>query len=150
MSFADTKSAREILSALRANPNVNHAGIYDKDGRVFAAFSRDATQSDFSPPPVQTGAITIARNNMVLFQPMTLKGEFIGTIFIEANLKDLDELHALRLSGTAVSDAGLAHLVNLKSLRTLIVGGSRITKQGLAALTAQLPKLTGIRTTKEL
>ncbi len=36
LSFADAKSAREILAALRAKPNVTHACIYDKDGRIFA------------------------------------------------------------------------------------------------------------------
>jgi PAS domain S-box-containing protein len=91
LSFADAKSAREILSALRAKPNVDHACIYDKDGRVFTTYSRDAAQSDFSPPPVQTGASTIVRNNVVLFQPITLNGESIGTIFIEADLRDLNE-----------------------------------------------------------
>jgi PAS domain S-box-containing protein len=91
LSFADSKSAKEILAALRAKPTVDHACIYDKDGRVFATYSRDAAQTDFSPPPAQTSAITIARNNVVLFQPMTLNGEFIGTILIEANLKDLNE-----------------------------------------------------------
>src|SRR6202035_4112484 len=51
LSFADAKSAREILSALRAKPNVDHACIYDTHGKVFATYSRDAAQNDFSPPP---------------------------------------------------------------------------------------------------
>src|ERR1700719_538833 len=38
LSFTDSKSAKEILTALRAKPNVNHACIYDKDGRVFATY----------------------------------------------------------------------------------------------------------------
>src|ERR1700676_5532787 len=50
LSFGDAKSAREVLSALQAKQNVIHACIYDKDGRVFAKYSRDATRSDFSPP----------------------------------------------------------------------------------------------------
>ena len=91
LSFTDTKSAREILAALRANPNVNHACIYDKDGRVFATYDRDAAHIDFIPPPVQNQRSKIVRNNMVLFQPIALNGESIGMIFIEADLKDLRE-----------------------------------------------------------
>src|ERR1700676_3947761 len=34
LSFGDAKSAREILAALQAKPNVINACIYDKDGRV--------------------------------------------------------------------------------------------------------------------
>src|SRR5580704_9484332 len=91
LSFADSKSAKEILTALRAKPSVNHACIYDKAGRVFATYNRDAAQSDFSPPPVQNQASTTVRNKMVLFQPIILNGESIGTIFIEADLRDLNE-----------------------------------------------------------
>src|SRR6202049_1542149 len=43
LSFGDAKSAREILAALQAKQNVINACIYDKDGRVFAIYSRDAT-----------------------------------------------------------------------------------------------------------
>jgi two-component system, sensor histidine kinase and response regulator len=90
LSFADVKSAREILAALRAKQNVVNACIYDKDGNVFAKYSRDATGDDFSPPPAQPQVTTIiGRNNMVLFRPITLNGESIGTIFIEADLADL-------------------------------------------------------------
>src|SRR6202142_1824540 len=91
LSFGDAKSAREILAALRAKPNVINACIYDKDGRVLATYGRDAAHSDFSPPPAQVQAILIDRHNMVLFQPVTLHDEFIGTIFIEADLTDLSE-----------------------------------------------------------
>src|ERR1700726_1881353 len=83
LSFGDAKSAREILSALRAKPNVINACIYDKDGRVFAIYSRGAAQSDFSPPPAQLKETAIIRHNMILFQPVTMNGESIGTIFIE-------------------------------------------------------------------
>jgi len=90
MTFGDPQSATEILTALQAKQNVINACIYDKDGRVFATYSRDAAHSEFSPPPAQTQAAVIVNRNMVLFQPITLKGELIGTIFIEADLTDLN------------------------------------------------------------
>src|SRR6202162_3565160 len=74
LSFGDAKSAREILSALQAKPNVNNALIYNEDGRVFASYSRDAARSDFIPPPAQAQATAIIKQNMVLFQPITLNG----------------------------------------------------------------------------
>ncbi len=51
-----------------------------------------ATQckGNFSPPAVQAEATTIDQNKVVIFQSITLKGESIGTILIEA---DLSELH---------------------------------------------------------
>jgi PAS domain S-box-containing protein len=90
LSFSDARSAREILSALQAKPNVTHASIYDKDGKVFASYSRNSTDNDFSPPPAQGMSTAIVGENMVIFQPITLNGKSIGTIFIEADLLDLD------------------------------------------------------------
>jgi len=91
LSFGDSKSAGEILSALEAQQNVTRACIYDKHGRVFANYNRDATWSDFSCPPVQNQAAAIIGQSMTLFQPIILNGESIGTIFIEADLTDLGE-----------------------------------------------------------
>jgi hypothetical protein len=90
LSFGDAKSAGEVLSALQAKQNVTNACIYNKDGKVFASYSRDAAHKDFSPPPVQIQSTAIIGKNMVLFQPITLNGKSIGTIFIEADLLDLD------------------------------------------------------------
>jgi PAS domain-containing protein len=91
LSFGDAKSAREILAALRAKPNVINACIYGTDGRVLATYRRDAAHSVFYPPPAQAQATSIVGHNMVLFQPVTLHDESIGTIFIEADLTDLNE-----------------------------------------------------------
>src|ERR1700688_174260 len=45
LSFGDAKSAGEILSALQAKQNVTNACIYNKNGRVFATYNRDAAHS---------------------------------------------------------------------------------------------------------
>ena len=74
LSFGDAQSAGEILSALQAKQNVTNACIYDKDGKVFASYSRDAAHGDFSPPPAQAQSTAIVGDNMVLFQPITLNG----------------------------------------------------------------------------
>lgn len=91
LSFGDAKSATEVLAALQAKQNVINACIYKKDGRVFAVYNRDAAHSHFSPPPAQATATVIVEHSLVLFQPITLNGRSIGTIFIEADLKDLSE-----------------------------------------------------------
>src|SRR3984957_15898007 len=91
LSFGDAKMAREVLSALQAKQNVTRACIYDKDGMVFAKYNRDAASGDFPPPALQTQATAIVGQNMVVFQPIALNGEPIGTIYIEADLTDLGE-----------------------------------------------------------
>ncbi|MGD0965532.1 MAG: response regulator [Candidatus Acidiferrales bacterium] len=120
LSFGDVKSAREVLSALQAKQNVIHACIYDKDGRVFAKYSRNATPGDFSPPPAQTQQAAIVGRNIVLFQPITLKGESIGTIFIEADLTDLSERTTRFME--------IAFLVSLACLGIAFVLSSRLQR----------------------
>jgi len=120
LSFGDAKSAREVLSALRAQQDVIHACVYDKDGGVFAKYSRDVAQNDFSPPVALTQAARIVGHNMVLIQPIMLNGESIGTIFIEANLTDLGEQTTRFLE--------IAFLVSLGSLAVAFVLSSRLQR----------------------
>jgi PAS domain S-box-containing protein len=91
LTFHDPGSAREILSALQAKQHVINACIYDSAGKVFAKYSRDATPVEFSPPPAQGEGSTVVAGHMVLFQNIVLNGKSIGTIYIEADLKDLNE-----------------------------------------------------------
>jgi len=90
LTFGDAKSAGEILTALQAKPHVTNACIYRIDGNVFATYSRDAARVEFSPPPAQAQSTAIVGRSMDLFQSITLNGKPIGTIFIQADLLDLD------------------------------------------------------------
>jgi PAS domain S-box-containing protein len=91
LAFGDSKAAAEILTALEAKQHVTDACIYDKDGRVFAKYTRVGSSDAFSPPPVQKDGSAMVAQYMTFFQPITLNGEFIGTIFIEADLEDLHD-----------------------------------------------------------
>jgi two-component system sensor histidine kinase/response regulator len=90
LTFRDPKSAQEILRALQAKQHVNNACIYDSDGKVFAKYSRDRTLG-FSPPPAQGPGSAIVARHMVLFQDIVLNGDSIGTIYLEADLRDLND-----------------------------------------------------------
>jgi PAS domain S-box-containing protein len=91
LSFGDAQAAQEVLGALRAKQNVMNACVYDKAGKIFASYSRDASDNSLFPRSVQTQATAIAGQSMTLFQPILLNGESIGTIFIRADLADLQE-----------------------------------------------------------
>ncbi len=89
LAFDDPGSAREVLSALQAKEHVIGACIYDTGGNVFAKYSRGAT--DFgSCPPVQSSGTTVVARNMALFQNIILNRDSIGTIYLQADLRDLN------------------------------------------------------------
>jgi len=89
LTFYDSGGAKEILKALQAKQHVTNACIYDREGRVFAMYSRDAAHSDFSPPKAQPDQSAIVNQHITLFQRITLVGDPIGTIYIESDLNDL-------------------------------------------------------------
>jgi len=91
LTFGDSKSATEILSALRAKQQVVEACIYDKEGKIFVKYSRDAAKSDFWPPPPRLRTAGFVGKHLAVFEPISLNGESIGTIFIEADLADVVE-----------------------------------------------------------
>ncbi len=84
LTFHDSGSAQEILSALRAKPHIVHACIYDSGGNVFATYSRDPALAVFSPPPVQEEGNQVVAKKMVLFQNIVLNGDPIGRIRLRA------------------------------------------------------------------
>ena len=118
LSFGDATAARELLSALEAKPYVIRACIYDKDGKVFAKYSREAAPNDFTPAPAQSQETVVVGRNMVLFQPVTLNDMFIGTVFLESDLTDL--------SKQTISFVEIASLILLASLAVAFAFASRL------------------------
>jgi signal transduction histidine kinase len=90
--FNDRRAGENILGALGVNANVILACTYSKDGVVFARYRRDASVMDCPagrPPLMESN---VAAGHMQLLQSIDLKGQTLGTIFIESDLKDVDRL----------------------------------------------------------
>src|ERR1700730_11992030 len=92
LSAHDIRLAREVMNALQAKEHVVSACIYDSDGTIFAKYSRSLNRIDYPPPPpTQDDEPKIVARRMILFQEIVLNREVIGTIYIEADLADLDD-----------------------------------------------------------
>ena len=97
LTFRDADSARDILQALRAEPDVTAAVIYTSDGKPFAKYTRDAKDSSFTPPAARAESTQFEHGHLVQFRKAELAGETVGTIYLES---DLERLHS-RLRGYA-------------------------------------------------
>ena len=91
ITFSDAKSAGEILSSLSAKTHISEACIFARDGSVFAKYSRPSSNRDFATPKPLPDLTSFESDHLVLFRPIRLDGEVIGTIYLES---DLAELHA--------------------------------------------------------
>jgi PAS domain S-box-containing protein len=99
LTFRDAESARDVLRALRAEPDVTAACIYTLDGKPFAKYARDAKDSGFVPPSPQAASTQFKKGHLIQFRKILLAGEPVGILYIES---DLGRLHA-RLRGHAVA-----------------------------------------------
>src|SRR2546422_7387531 len=55
LAFANQADANEILSALKAEPHVVAAALYDKDGRLFSRYPADLPRDSLSAAPARDG-----------------------------------------------------------------------------------------------
>src|ERR1700733_15364103 len=91
LTFSDARAASEILSSLRAEPHIVEACIYATDGTVLAKYARADADAKFAPPPRRSSGIEFTAHRASLFQPISLQGEEVGTIYLQS---DMGELYA--------------------------------------------------------
>jgi two-component system, sensor histidine kinase and response regulator len=124
LTFGDTNSAREILAALRVRKHVVFACIYDKDGKVFAKYSREKANADFAAPPPQADGSSIVNRRILLFRQITLDDEPVGTIYIESDLDELkDRLNRFTTIAVFVLLASLALAFVLSAKLQRVISG---------------------------
>ncbi len=89
--FNATKDAEEILKALQADVQIEHAAVYTANGAVFAAYrGRSGRGQVPKSPPAEGHQFTT--DHLDLTRPIVLHEENIGAITIRANLDQLRTL----------------------------------------------------------
>lgn len=86
LSFNEAGSVEQALESLNAQPDIVQACVYDKNGKPFARFVRDAAKAKSPPPVTEVAASHFDGQCLNLFQPINLAGETIGTIYLQEDL----------------------------------------------------------------
>ncbi len=92
LAFKDQKSATDVLQALAAKPHILAAAIYDRNGNPFVVYQRGPSKKVYSPPPVESESSRYTADRVLVFQRITLDGEKVGTIFLEGDTIEYQEL----------------------------------------------------------
>jgi PAS domain S-box-containing protein len=111
LSFGDQKSTAEILAALSAEPSIDMAAAYTKDGVLLAKYfrgSEDWVSAPAGPPPL---GFVIGDNWFLATLPVYSEKDRVGTISLRSTLRELSRrLHlnlvvvfAIILGATGVS-----------------------------------------------
>lgn len=88
LAFDNPKDAEETLSALRAEPDIAAACLYDKDGSLFATYPARSPADRF-PARVGPAAPRFQGSFLVVFQPAMQNGVMQGTLYLKSSLAPL-------------------------------------------------------------
>ena len=91
LTFDDNEAATQLLGSLKMQPTVRSACIYDENGAVFATYSFDRESPTFPPAPRRGGYEFTRGGYLVVTQRIVVKGETIGTIYLQASLDVIRE-----------------------------------------------------------
>jgi diguanylate cyclase len=87
LSFENNKDANSILESLKTQNYVAFAGVYDKDGRLFAYYYRDdVKQKGFIPPHPLTLKLKTCDGYLVVSEPVIVDHGFVGTVVLWAQM----------------------------------------------------------------
>jgi signal transduction histidine kinase/DNA-binding response OmpR family regulator len=89
ITFHDPDSAKEVLTALKARPEIISAVIYTSDQKAFARYQRADQTIDSPPPDTQADGSFFAADRLTLFQQIKLDGIVIGTVILESDLREM-------------------------------------------------------------
>ncbi|MEJ7929951.1 ATP-binding protein [Ramlibacter sp. AN1015] len=83
LSFDDPREAGENLAALRANPKVELAALYDEEGRLFAVYRPNGGPA----PPERVPAVgereRLSWRSLVVARTVSVDGERVGTLLLQ-------------------------------------------------------------------
>jgi PAS domain S-box-containing protein len=96
----DPDNGLEILAALRGDPHIWSAALYDREGHLFAWYPTNQPASGFPAAP-KSGGLQSEGHCLAIYTPVIREGARIGTLFVNSDLSGLSE--RLRLyAGIAV------------------------------------------------
>jgi len=91
LDFNDPKAAEGTLGALRVEPPIASACVYNRQGEVFAVYQRDAKSTIAGFPPVRPPGQEFRDHQLQIFLPIMAQGEKAGTIYVTCDLYELND-----------------------------------------------------------
>ena len=90
LAFDDQNKAQDNLAALKSEPSVIAACIYDEAGSAFATYQDPKNPVQLPARPGNDG-INYEPTGLMVFHPIVLNNKRLGTLFIEADLKGVHD-----------------------------------------------------------
>jgi len=88
LAFDNNKDANEILSALKAEPHIVAACLYDKNNKLFSKYPGSLADSSF-PVAIKQEGYHFDFSYLQGFQPVAEGTEQLGTLYLKSDLGDM-------------------------------------------------------------
>jgi serine phosphatase RsbU (regulator of sigma subunit) len=111
VAFNDRQSAQASLAALRAQPQITGAAIYDSKGALFATYQRATAGDQAGPMPHDGNWIDV--QHIGVARPVFFNGARVGTVSVSSDLSELAVRRARTLQIAGGIYAGAAVLALL-------------------------------------
>jgi PAS domain S-box-containing protein len=149
LAFHNKENAQEILAALKAEPDITAAVLFENNGMPFASFPADLPTNQI-PAKVGRGQ-SLAWDAIVLYRPILEDGKLLGTLYLHSSLHGLyvqlwryAAIAALILAASITAAALLSSLLQRRITEPLLA----LTKTAQLVSTTEdysqrAPKLSG-------
>lgn len=119
LAFDNQDDAREILAALRAEPHVTAAGLYDKNGALFTQYPSSLAPGDLPPKPGADG-YRFEQGRMISVEPVVEGSKRLGTLYLSSDMGAMYErfrLYAVIVTVVCAGSFAVAYLLSRKLQR---------------------------------
>ncbi|HEY5347362.1 MAG TPA: CHASE sensor domain-containing protein [Rhizomicrobium sp.] len=127
--FDDQNAAQEYVDALKVNPELQAAAVYDRQGQLLAKFARGGAPAPGHPALV---GVTVANGAITVLAPVIQRGDKVGTVYLRA----MTESAARRFTR-------YAGLILLISMGALVLGVLGFAQAALTRVNDELESRAG-------
>jgi signal transduction histidine kinase/DNA-binding response OmpR family regulator len=123
LAFDDSKTAADMLSSLKADPNIQAACLYDNHGQIFASYRKAGLAASLGMPVLRADGAYFESQSLTLLRAVSLNNEKTGTIAIVSDLSGFRAkmLQYLDIAGVVLVMACLiTYLISANALLTII------------------------------
>lgn len=86
LAFESSDDAYEILSAVKADPHIVVAGIYDKNGKLFSHYPDNLT-NHVLPDVLAEDGYQFKQSHLISYQPILQGNKRLGTLYLKSDMK---------------------------------------------------------------
>ncbi len=106
LAFDNPGDAQVVLAAMRADPHVSAAALYDSTGRLFATYPANIAHRRL-PPAAGSSGYDFSGLRVSGFQPVVQDSQVLGSLYVESDLGEmlqrLERYSLIALAATAFS-----------------------------------------------